>query len=157
VDAWLDFVSKEAPLHVASAESETLKSIVAQDASVGTIVVGASSFALAAVEGVCVFLIALGKLGILVGLASFFSSLIASHYHAPSVRIPALTVALVGATVNVFALLNWRRLRNAPAAAWRRRTLSLRQRLRVGFLAAMSVATILLAVTEFVIHAMEHT
>jgi hypothetical protein len=144
-------------LHVASVQSEPLKPTLDQELGAGTMTIGAGSFALAAVEAVCVFFIALGKLGILVGLASFFSSVIASRYHAPVVRTLALMVAILGAVANSFALWNWHRLRYAPAAAWRRRALSLRERVRVAFLIALAAGTILLGVTEFVIHAIEHT
>jgi len=116
----------------------------------GLLTVG--SFALAALEAVCVFFIGLSKLGILIGVAAFMSAEIASPFHADRIRVPLLGLASTGAVVNLFILWNAHRLRSAPAAGWRKRPLSASQRRRIVFLVTLSVVTILLVVGEFWIH-----
>jgi hypothetical protein len=113
---------------------------------------GSGSLMVASIEALCAFLLVLSKFGLLVAFTSFLSSVIISRYHADWVRVPVLSAAFVSAAINVFVLWNWNRLRKAPAAAWRKRRLSVRQQWRVAVVIVTSVATIALVVAEFCIH-----
>ncbi len=113
---------------------------------------GGGSLVAAATEAICACFVALSKLGILVAFTSFLSTVIVSRFHADRVRVPVLAVAFVGAVANLLLLWNRQRLRNLPAAAWRKRPLTPRQRWRIGVLIGMSVVTIALVVAEFWIH-----
>jgi cytochrome b subunit of formate dehydrogenase len=110
------------------------------------------SLSLALIEALCVLFLGVSKFGILIGLASFMSAEIASPFHADRIRVPLLGAALIGAVANLFLLWNAQRLRNASAAAWRKRPLTASQRRRIVFVIAISVVTILLVVGEFWIH-----
>ena len=100
-------------------------------ARAGSAALGGTSFAVSAVGAVCAFFIVLSKIGILVGFTSFLLTVIASRAHAVAVRVPLLSGSLFGAAANLFMLWNGHRLRTAPAAAWRRRPLSLAERWRI--------------------------
>lgn len=118
----------------------------------GSAILGGGSLAAAGIEAICTFFVALSKLGILAGLTALLSELIASKFHANIVRVPVLGLAAVGAVLNLMVLWNRMRLRNAPAAAWRKRPLKRSERWKIGMVIAMSVATIGLVIGEFVIH-----
>ena len=111
-----------------------------------------SSLSLALIESVCVVFLGLSKFGILIGLAAFMSAEIASPFHADRVRVPLLGLAFAGSLANLFLLWNAQHLRNASAAAWRKRPLTSSERRRIVFLVALSVLTILLVAGEFWIH-----
>lgn len=144
-------------MDVVSTRSSAINTAADEEEAPGRTFVGVGALTMSAVQAVCVFFVALAKMGILVGLASLFSTVIASRFHAPGVRTPVLTLALIGAVANLFMLRNWHRLRNAPAAAWRKRPLTPQQQWRLASLLAMSVVTIVLAAGEFLIHAIEGT
>src|SRR5438270_12093307 len=82
---------------------------------------GTGSLFAACIEALCALLLAISKLGILLAFTSFLSTVIISRFHDDRVRVPVLGLALFAALANLFVLRNWQRLRNAPAAAWRRR------------------------------------
>lgn len=121
-------------------------------ARAGSAALGGTSFAVSAVGAVCAFFIVLSKIGILVGFTSFLLTVIASRAHAVAVRVPLLSGSFIGAAANLFMLWNGHRLRTAPAAAWRRRPLSLAERWRISLLIAMGVTTLVLIAAEFWIH-----
>jgi hypothetical protein len=113
---------------------------------------GGGSLLVACIEALCALLLAISKLGVLLALASFLSSVIISRFHADRVRVPVLGLAFLAALINLFVLWNWRQLRNAKAAAWRKRRLTARQRWQIASVLITSTATITLVVGEFWIH-----
>jgi hypothetical protein len=118
----------------------------------GSALGGSAALAMASLEAVCTFFVALSKLGMLVAFTSFLSTVIVSRYHADVIRIPVLGVAFVVAALNMVVLWNRRRARNLPSAAWRRRPLTAYQRWRERLLVTASGLTIVLVVAEFWIH-----
>jgi hypothetical protein len=118
----------------------------------GSAILGGGSLAAAGIEAICTFFVTLSKLGVLAGFTALLSELIASKFHANIVRVPVLGLATAGAMLNLVVLWNRMRLRNAPAAAWRKRPLRRRERWKIGLVIAMSVMTIGLVIGEFVIH-----
>ncbi len=118
----------------------------------GGALLGGGSLAAASIEAICTFFVALSKLGILVGFTSFLSTVIVSRFHADWVRVPVLGVALAGAVLNLVVLRNRMKLRNAPAAAWRKRPLTRAERWRIAGVIVMSTVTIALVVGEFWLH-----
>lgn len=115
------------------------------------------AFLLAIVEAVCVFVVAAGKAGIaLSSISATAAGSAALFVHRDSFRIPALLLAIVGSLFNLFLLWRFHRLRNAPAAAWRKKPLPPRARWRIGLVLALSLATLLTAGAEIYFHRLLH-
>lgn len=115
------------------------------------------TFILAAVEAVCVFVVAAGRAGIALSSISATATASAAVFlHRDSFRIPVLLLAIAGSLFNLFLLWRFYRLRNAPAAAWRKKPLTKRERWRIGLVLALSVLTLLTAGAEIYFHRLLH-
>ncbi|HJX84422.1 MAG TPA: hypothetical protein VJ723_08780, partial [Candidatus Angelobacter sp.] len=77
------------------------------------------ALALAVLEALCVFSVAMARAGFVLGGSAAVVASWANFFHRDIFRIPALLLATAGALINLYLLWNARRLRNAPAAAWR--------------------------------------
>src|SRR5437588_5572114 len=88
------------------------------------------AFLLAIIEAVCVIAVTAARTG--TALSSVLGSVTgwALFLHRDIFRIPALLLALSGSVFNLFLLRRAHRLRNAPAAMWRRKPLTIRERWR---------------------------
>jgi len=111
---------------------------------------------LAFIEAVCVFSVAAAKAGILLGSAAAVATGWSVSLHRDSIRIPVLLVAFTGAGFNLYLIWKRRRLRNSPAAAWRKRPLTKRERLRTGLVLWLSVLTLILGAAEIYFHRILH-
>lgn len=119
-------------------------------------IVAWSSFGFALLQSVCTAVIALNgvRLAIGIGALALTSGLGAAmvRFHTDWLRIPMLSLALVGSVANVAVLIHARWLRNRPAAQWRRRPLTTRQRRMEQLQWALSVATLILITVEESLH-----
>jgi hypothetical protein len=77
-------------------------------------------------------------------------------FHADAIRIPMMTAALIGSLINLLALWQIKRLRNRPAAQWRRVPLSPKQRRAEGLQLGLSIVTLVLLGIEFFLHHTMH-
>jgi sterol desaturase/sphingolipid hydroxylase (fatty acid hydroxylase superfamily) len=123
-----------------------------------TLPVGRSwgAFVLATVEAVCVFYVGAAQAGLLVGSFAAGALGVANFIHREIFRVPILLAAIVGAALNLYLMWNAQRLRNAPAAAWRKRPLTGRERWRIGLVLGLSLATFAIAAGEIVLHRRSH-
>ena len=80
----------------------------------------------------------------------------ATGFHANRLRIPMLTLAGMGAVVNLFLYWNAERMRRNPAARWRTRPLTRKERLEKWFQLGASVLTLLLIAAELLAHPLFH-
>lgn len=117
------------------------------------------SLALAAAESICVA--AVGLSGVRVALG--FTSLLAAGaggpargFHRNAIRLPLLTLGVIGAAISLLLLWNEERLRRNPSAAWRMRPLTPVQRRRRWFQLWAAVVTLLLVVLEVITHPWFH-
>ena len=110
------------------------------------------AFLLATVEAACLFVVTAGRSGIL--LSSITTSITGwlAFVHRDAFRIPALLLASAGSMLNLHILWRAHRLRNAPAAAWRKKQLTRRDRWRIGIVLSLSVLTLLTAAGEVYFH-----
>jgi len=114
------------------------------------------ALALTVVESICVFAVGAAQTGVLAGSVAVGSTGVASFIHREIFRVPILLAAIVVAALNLYLLWNARRLRNAPAAAWRKRPLTSRERFRIGLVLGLSLATLAIAAWEIVLHRRLH-
>jgi hypothetical protein len=91
-------------------------------------VIAWSSFLFAFLQSICTFFVALGGLRLLIGVTSVAVSATMGtaleRFHTDWIRIPMMGIALIGSLLNLAVLYQIRRLRNRPAAQWRRQPLS---------------------------------
>ncbi len=117
-----------------------------------------AALVIAVLQAVCFFSVAAARAGIVLGASSAVIAGWSGFFHRDIFRIPMLLLAIAGSAFNLFLLWNARRLRQTPAAAWRKRPLTQRERLRIGFVLCLSLLTLAMAATEIYFHRMlNHT
>jgi hypothetical protein len=117
------------------------------------------SLALAAAESLCVAAVGLSGVRVALGLTSLLAtgaSGPAYGWHREGIRIPLLTIGVIGAAISLLLLWNEERLRRNPSAAWRIRPLTPQQRRSRWFQLAMAILTLLLVAAELITHPWFH-
>jgi hypothetical protein len=117
---------------------------------------GWAALILAFIEAVCVFTVAAAKVGILVGTVGAVLAGWAVILHRDAIRIPVLLIAMTGATFNLYLIWKRRRLRNSPAAAWRKRPLTKQERVKTALVFWLAVGTLILGALEIYFHHVLH-
>jgi hypothetical protein len=80
------------------------------------------------------------------------------RFHTDAIRVPMMVVALLGSLLNLAILMHVRHLRSRPAAQWRQKPLSLKQKRTELAQLVLSVATLaLIAVEEYFHFGLHHT
>jgi hypothetical protein len=107
---------------------------------------------LAFIEAVCVFTVGAAKAGVLLGSVAAFATGWSVSLHRDAIRIPVLLVAMSGAGVNLYLIWKRRRLRNSLAAAWRKRPLTKRERVKTALVLCLAIVTLVLGAAEIYLH-----
>jgi len=117
-----------------------------------------ASLLLAALQSVCTAVLTISGIRLAIGLTAF--ALAGSVYapvrwfHQDAIRIPMLTLAVVGAIVDL-AVLAWiRHLRSQPSAQWRRKQQSRKDKRSQRLQVALAILTLLLVGLETWNHTM---
>lgn len=121
--------------------------------------IGWASLAMAAVEAFCLAAVALSGVRVFLGMTSLLAAGAAgpAHgFHRNAIRLPILWTAGLLAALNLLLLWNEERIRRNPAAQWRMRPLTVRQRRARWLQLGTSVATLLLVLGEVVTHPWFH-
>jgi hypothetical protein len=121
---------------------------------------GRTSLFFALLQSLCTAVLTISGIRVAIGLTALAAAsgtyAPARGFHQDAIRIPMLTVAAVGAIVNL-AVLAWIwRLRSQPSAQWRRKELSPRQRRSERLQVVLAVATLVLVGLETWTHSMVH-
>jgi len=117
------------------------------------------ALALATAESICVAAVGLSGLRVALGLTSLLAagaSGPAHGFHREAIRIPLLTIGAVGALISLLLLWNEARLRRNPAAAWRIRPLTAKQRRQRRLQLGLAIVTLLLVAAELITHPLFH-
>jgi hypothetical protein len=116
------------------------------------------SLVLAAAESICLAVVGLSGLRVAIGLTSLIAAASgpAKGFHREGLRIPLLALGSLGAILSLLLLLNERRLRSNPSAAWRIQpyTKSQRRERRLQFW--LAILTLALAAGELLTHPWFH-
>ncbi len=123
-----------------------------QSAERTSVLLSLTSFAGGIIQGACAILVASSTAKIFLGVAGLAGALKTSEFHREAVRLPLMAVSTVLAIITLFVLWNGHRMRNFPSARWRKRTLTARERLGIGFSLVASVLTLVLVIAEISIH-----
>jgi hypothetical protein len=138
--------SEVVELHTSATETDT------EPETHGSVLLSGVSVVSGIIQGACAILVASSSLKLLVGLAGLAAAMKSSRLHSEPVRIPLIVISTVLALVTLFVLWNAHRLRNLPAARWRKRRLALSAKLAIGFSLGSALLTIALVIVELTIH-----
>ena len=117
------------------------------------------SLGLAIIQGVCATAVFVSGISTALGFSTLVAATAAgpaTGLHANRFRIPMLAVAGLGAVVNLVLLWNAERMRRNPAARWRMRPLTRKERWEKRIQLAASILTLLLIAGELLAHPMFH-
>lgn len=105
---------------------EPLAQRFTEDAGGTRNVIAWSSLAFAVLQSVCTFFAAMNGLRVGIGIGSFVlaagTASAIDRFHVDWLRVPMISLALLGAVLNLLVLWQIRRLRQHPAASWRQMT-----------------------------------
>jgi hypothetical protein len=111
-------------------------------------------------QSMCTAVMAISGVRVLIGLSALAAAAglnrPASGYHQDAIRIPMMTIAVVGSLVNLFVIGRIRRLRNRPAAQWRAQPVSTKQKRAEAFQIALAIISLLLVAIEWWTHRIVH-
>jgi hypothetical protein len=119
-----------------------------------------SSLVIALLQSLCTAVLAISGIRVLIGLTALAAAAgfdtPAKGFHSDAIRIPMMTVALVGSLLNLYLVWHTRRLRNRPAAQWRRVPQTAKKLASERLQIVLSVVTLALLVAEWITHPMIH-
>jgi hypothetical protein len=125
-----------------------------------TWIINWSSLLFAVLQSACSAVIAVSGLRVAIGLSALAAAVgvnaPARGFHADAIRIPMMALSLLGALMTFYLLWHVRRLRNRPAARWRRKPLTASQKKSERLQFALSVLTLFLLATEWFTHPLIH-
>lgn len=125
-----------------------------------TRVLGGTSFLLALLQSLCTAVLTISGIRVAIGLTALAAAsgiyAPAKGWHQDAIRIPMLWLATVGALVNLGVIAWIRHLRARPAAQWRRRELTPKQRRSERLQIVLAVVTLILVGLETWTHPMVH-
>jgi hypothetical protein len=119
-----------------------------------------SSFAFALLQSFCSAVIAISGIRVAIGLTALAAAAgthaPATGFHSDAIRIPMMALALAGSLLNLYLLWNARRLRNRPAAQWRRVPLTAKKKASERLQLILSIVTLALLAAEWITHPLVH-
>jgi hypothetical protein len=123
-------------------------------------VIAWSSFFFALLQSICGAIVAIDGLRVAIGIGALVLGTGAGaamvRFHADAIRVPMMVIALLGSLLNLAILMHVRHLRNRPAAQWRRRPLSVREKRTELAQLVLSLVTLVLIGLEEYLHLSFH-
>ena len=114
----------------------------------------------AILQSACTAVLAVSGFRVLIGLGALAiaagTNAPAKGFHADSIRIPMMLLALVGAVGNLYMLWRVRSLRARPASQWRMQPVTKAKKRSERLQFALSVLTLVVLALEFVTHTRMH-
>jgi hypothetical protein len=121
----------------------------------GLAAVSGTAMVMALLQSLCTAILTINGIRVGIGVAALAASSIAApllSFHRDAIRIPMLSIAVVGAVVNL-AVLAWVwHLRARPESQWRSQPITKKQRWSERLQVTMALATLLLAGLEIYTH-----
>jgi hypothetical protein len=110
---------------------------------------------MALLQSLCTAILTINGIRTGIGLAALAAGSIATpllSFHRDSIRIPMLSIAVLGAVVNL-AVLGWIwHLRSRPESQWRRQQITKKQRRSERLQVALAILTLVLVALEMWTH-----
>lgn len=113
------------------------------------------------VQSACTAVMAISGIRVLIGLGALAAATVgmngpATGFHRDAIRIPMMTVAVIGSLINLYVLWRIRSLRARPASQWRVKTATPKQVRSERIQAALAYVTLLLVAAEGITHHIIH-
>jgi hypothetical protein len=122
--------------------------------------VGWASVIIVVLQSLCTAVLTISGIRVAIGLSALAAAsgiyAPAKGWHQDAIRIPMLIVASIGALVNLAVIAWMRHLRNRPAAQWRRRERSAKEKRSERLQLILAVVTLLLVGLETWTHPIVH-
>lgn len=114
-----------------------------------------TAMVMALLQSLCTAILTINGIRVGIGVAALAAGSIAApllSFHRDAIRIPMLSIAVIGAVVNL-AVLAWIwHLRARPESQWRRQPITSKQRWSERLQIALSIATLVLVGLEVFTH-----
>ena len=114
-----------------------------------------TAMVMALLQSLCTAILTINGIRVGIGVAALAASSIAAPlltFHRDAIRIPMLSIAAMGAVVNLLVLAWVWRLRARPESQWRQKKIPRKQRISEALQVAMAIATLLLVGLEIYTH-----
>ena len=115
-----------------------------------------SGLLFAVLQSICGAIVAINGLRLAIGIGSLALSTGAGaavvRFHGDAIRVPMIVIALLGSLLNLAILMHVRHLRRRPAAQWRVKPLSNREKRSELTQLILSLATLVLVGVEEYLH-----
>jgi hypothetical protein len=115
-----------------------------------------SGLLFALLQSICGAVVAINGLRLAIGIGSLALSTGAGaavvRFHGDAIRVPMIVIALLGSLLNLAILMHVRHLRQRPAAQWRVKPLSSREKWTELSQLILSLATLVLIGVEEYLH-----
>lgn len=113
------------------------------------------------VQSACTAVMAISGIRVLIGLSALAAATVgvngpATGFHRDAIRIPMMTIAVVGSLINLYVLWRIRSLRARPASQWRVQPATPKQVRSERIQAALAYVTLLLVAAEGITHHIIH-
>jgi hypothetical protein len=117
--------------------------------------VSGAAIVMALLQSLCTAILTINGIRVGIGVAALAVSSIAApllSFHRDAIRIPMLSIAVLGAVVNLLVLAWVWHLRARPESQWRKKEITKKQRWSERLQVAMTIATLLLVCLEIYSH-----
>ncbi len=124
-----------------------------------TWLVALTSLTFILLQSACTAVMAISGVRVVIGLGALAAAGLhraATGFHQDAIRIPMMLVAVIGSLVNLYVLWRIRSLRAKPAARWRTKPVTPKQRRSENIQIALAVFTLLLVAAEWSTHRIVH-
>ncbi len=122
--------------------------------------VGVTSFVFILLQSACTAVMAISGVRVIIGLSALAAAAGVHHpargFHEDAIRIPMMLIAVIGSVVNLYVIWRIRSLRARPAAQWRARPISAREKRGEVIQVVLAIVTLILVVAEYVTHLIIH-
>jgi hypothetical protein len=120
-----------------------------------------TSFVFIVLQSACTAVIAISGVRVVIGLSALAGATIGIHapatgFHRDLIRIPMMTVAVIGSLINLYVIWRIRTLRARPSSQWRVQALPPKRRWSEVFQIALAILTLILVAAEGITHHMVH-
>jgi hypothetical protein len=121
---------------------------------------GWTSVLFALLQSLCTAVLTISGIRVAIGLSALAAAsgiyAPAKGWHQDAIRIPMLIIAAAGAILNLAVIVWMRHLRNRPAAQWRRRERSAKEKRSERLQILLAIVTLLLVGLETWTHTLVH-
>jgi hypothetical protein len=111
-------------------------------------------------QSACTMVMAVSGIRVVIGLSALAAAAgvhrPAGGFHADAIRIPMMTVAVLGSLINLYVLWRIRSLRARPSSQWRAQAVTAKQRRAELFQYFLAILTLILVAAEWATHRFIH-